>query len=459
MSNAISTTEGVPAASPGAPQVLYISRIRLVDITCFSGETVIDLTRPSQTTPSWTLILGDNGTGKTSLLRAIAMGLADETSASGLLTELSGSFIREGRDKGIVELQLSSDGGTTYTVTTTFTKTNSGSEDVKQRTEPEGSVPRSQLFCCGYGATFGTTGSEAYEKYRLIDAVYTLFNDTARLQNPEIALSRISREKGVQLDDLLGRIDRVLMLPPNSTRLDSAGLRVSGPWGDFVPVGALGDGYKAVIAWICDMLGWSLLLHRSAFHSSIRGIVLRDEIEQHLHPSWQQAIVKHLSEELPGIQFIATTHAPLTAIGSTALHDESCQLVLLEYAGEGVHVRSGLRPPRHERADQVLTSYLFGLESTSSDDVVRAIERYASLRRLESLDSDQKDELQRLRKYLFDTLGSAETSLQQTVEEAVRQTLIRMSKEGATGEHHQEALSLEAQRQIRELLEPNRENS
>ena len=70
--------------------MFYISRIRLSNIKCFPGEVKIDLSQPSHDNASWTLLLGDNGTGKTSLLRCIAMCLCDGTGASGLLTELSG---------------------------------------------------------------------------------------------------------------------------------------------------------------------------------------------------------------------------------------------------------------------------------------------------------------------------------------------------------------------------------
>ena len=171
--------------------MFYISRIRLVNVTCFRGETIIDLTHPSRDEPSWTLILGDNGTGKTSLLRSIAMCLCDETAASGLLTELTGPFISHGCDKATIELVLKSDEGTDYTITTTLTQTDSTTEEVKQEIKPSG-FPRAKLFACGYGAAFGTTGSEVYEKYRLIDAVYTLFNYAARLHS-FASLTQVSR--------------------------------------------------------------------------------------------------------------------------------------------------------------------------------------------------------------------------------------------------------------------------
>jgi len=380
------------------------------------------------------------------------MCLCDETGASGLLTELSGPFIHHGRDKAIIELQLKSYEGPDYRITTTFNKTDSATEDVKQETEPASNFPRTTLFACGYGAAFGTIGSEVYEKYRVIDAVYSLFNYSARLQNPETAIYRILRE-GIQQDELLGRIDRLLMLQPGSTRLDSSGLNVKGPWGDFVPAGSLGDGYAAVIGWICDLLGWSLLARRNAFDMRVQGIVLLDEIEQHLHPSWQRAIVGLLASEFPQVQFIATTHAPLAAIGSTALSDECCQLVLMQRGRDGVTIRSGLNPPRGRCADQVLTSYLFGLPSTSSDDVIQAIERYALLRQQSSPDDDTLKEIENIRQHLMHRLGTPETQLQKVVETAVRDTLTQMVAEGTIDTPlDSDVLSFETRRQLRELF-------
>ncbi len=41
-----------------------------------------------------------------------------------------------------------------------------------------------------------------------------------------------------------------------------------------------------------------------------KGILLIDELELHLHPKWQRTCIKHLEETFPGLQFITTTHSP-----------------------------------------------------------------------------------------------------------------------------------------------------
>lgn len=67
-----------------------------------------------------------------------------------------------------------------------------------------------------------------------------------------------------------------------------------------VPLLALSDGFRAFIAWVSD-----LLYHvRNAVPSGkrleeVEGIVMVDEMDLHLHPKWQRAIIKTLSETFP----------------------------------------------------------------------------------------------------------------------------------------------------------------
>jgi predicted ATP-binding protein involved in virulence len=82
---------------------------------------------------------------------------------------------------------------------------------------------------------------------------------------------------------------------------------------EWTPFRLLSDGYRnligmvADIAWRCIKLNGHLL--REAVRAS-EGIVLIDELDLHLHPKWQQSVVRDLQSAFPKLQFIVTTHSP-----------------------------------------------------------------------------------------------------------------------------------------------------
>jgi predicted ATP-binding protein involved in virulence len=80
-----------------------------------------------------------------------------------------------------------------------------------------------------------------------------------------------------------------------------------------LPVSQLSDGIRGVVALVADLAFRCVRLN--GFYGQFapeesNGIVLIDEIEQHLHPGWQQRILPALREAFPKIQFIVTTHSP-----------------------------------------------------------------------------------------------------------------------------------------------------
>jgi predicted ATP-binding protein involved in virulence len=86
----------------------------------------------------------------------------------------------------------------------------------------------------------------------------------------------------------------------------------------------LSGGYKTMLALVMD-LAWRMVManQKSGFkkaedYLSSPAIVLIDEIELHLHPSWQQTVLPSLMSIFPGTQFIVTTHSPqvLTSVKS-----------------------------------------------------------------------------------------------------------------------------------------------
>jgi predicted ATP-binding protein involved in virulence len=83
--------------------------------------------------------------------------------------------------------------------------------------------------------------------------------------------------------------------------------------GRLLPLRMLSDGVRNVLAMVADIAYRAAMLNPHFGRDAAKktsGIVLIDEIDLHLHPSWQRHIVEDLHRTFPEIQFIATTHSP-----------------------------------------------------------------------------------------------------------------------------------------------------
>ena len=80
-----------------------------------------------------------------------------------------------------------------------------------------------------------------------------------------------------------------------------------------IPINQLSDGYKSTISLVADIAYRMAVLNPQLLGDVCReteGIILIDEVDLHLHPTWQQRILKDLTEIFPKVQFIVSTHAP-----------------------------------------------------------------------------------------------------------------------------------------------------
>jgi predicted ATP-binding protein involved in virulence len=77
--------------------------------------------------------------------------------------------------------------------------------------------------------------------------------------------------------------------------------------------GQMSDGYRNVLATVADIALRCVALNPQLGERAIDetpGVVLIDEIDLHLHPNWQRHVVRDLMAAFPKVQFIATTHSP-----------------------------------------------------------------------------------------------------------------------------------------------------
>ena len=159
----------------------------------------------------------------------------------------------------------------------------------------------------------------------------------------------------------------------------------------------LSEGYRGNVLLLTDMLikilgmGWT--------PKTIEGIILIDEFDKHLHPRWQSKLVHQLTKTFPKIQFIMTTHNPMSI-----LDRESDEITMLrEIDGEIKAIRG--RGTKNMGVSIVLLEY-FNVDSTVGNTMNENINNFNRLKLKKELTSTDKEELQKLEKILGATVAS-----------------------------------------------------
>lgn len=151
-----------------------------------------------------------------------------------------------------------------------------------------------------------------------------------------------------------------------------------------IPVTLASAAVRRILA-LAYLLVWARHEHEVA--SALLGIapdprmvVLIDEIEAHLHPRWQRAILPALIGVVDGlsddgcVQIIVSTHAPMVlASAETVFNEESDRLFLLEMTDEGTVSLENLPWAPHGDASSWLTSRVFGLAEARSAEAENAL--------------------------------------------------------------------------------------
>ncbi len=415
---------------------MYISQIRLNDVRCFAKDFVINLERNGEPI-LWTSILGNNATGKTTLLRSIAIGLCDESSAAGLLKESDQGYIRRDEYEATVGLKLKAkkDPQQEMSITTTIikndTKGGHSFEQLRQKTEPLKLFPWDDVFVCAYGTGRGVSGTGDVAGYSAINAVYNMFSYSEGLQNPELAFRRM---EGQRQQNLRLSLQRVLDLKNRQEiQLTSFGFTIDGDWGKGMPLRDLADGYKSTFYWVTDLWGWAISHDPTISKSEeISGIVLIDELEQHLHPTWQRYVIGRLQKQFPKVQFIVTTHSPLVALGTADIDNASIIALKLEGENRVIASEEDAKNYRGMRVDQVLTS-IFELPIARSGVIGDQILEFQKLFARDDLNEKEQKYFEHLRDSIIKDLPEvAENAEDLEIRKKIRNLLAKLENDSGS---------------------------
>ena len=162
----------------------------------------------------------------------------------------------------------------------------------------------------------------------------------------------------------------------------------------------MSDGYRISIAMVADIAARMAEANPNLEFSGLEdpllahGIVLIDEIDLHLHPKLQRVVLKRLNNIFKNVQFIVSTHSPNVILGALDI----VQVVKLDHG----LINTNFNTAQYEKYDVslILLSDLFGLENVRNNDYLKNSKRYDQLLLSSTLSDAEKKEFDELGKKL-----------------------------------------------------------
>jgi hypothetical protein len=163
-----------------------------------------------------------------------------------------------------------------------------------------------------------------------------------------------------------------------------------------VPATWLSQGYQSTIAWIADLIGQMYLDIGEAIPlEDMEGMVLIDELDLHLHPTWQVRLVPVLKRVFPRMQFIVTTHSPMLL---PALERHEIVMLRLDENGDVV-AEAPPASPKLMTGSEIYSSF-FNIQKLYPNDLGDDLRRYTYLSSDPTRTDEEDAEMLRLQKSL-----------------------------------------------------------
>ena len=352
---------------------MYVSKIRMQNFRCYTDFTM-------HFSPGVTVIVAENGKGKTAILDGLAINMAPYLAA---FPGIKGRSFQPNdvrmvmdvpSDKEelqirrmkyllpvVLETEVKADDGKAYSwkreLKTVKGKTSSVSakfvSDYGKRIADALNQPGDQdiiLPVIGYYGTSRMWNDSSLLKRKNVDlsrssgyteclepsGSYNTFAQWFRYATESaLEYDRIIAEKNLKVKnpyrELLNAIKKAIVTCISSMgwtdlkySFAAQNLLICHPKMGELPLEAMSDGARSVISMAADIayrmarlnpdMGEDVTLKTS-------GVILIDEVDMHLHPSWQQTVVNDMVRAFPKVQFIMTTHSPqvLTSVPAESI--------------------------------------------------------------------------------------------------------------------------------------------
>jgi hypothetical protein len=419
---------------------MYINKISINNIRSISSfEMKFD--NPA----GWHVIIGDNGTGKSTIIRSIVLGILGPYDSKALRLNLNewinkttnGPYqislnitksdidSKSGKSQprkspfyAIVSIEKSEDSGQLYIAGNgsisdnniwsntygwfscafgPFRRFKGGNKDWDVVYYSD---PRTAAHLSGFGEDVALTEANSWLQKLFI----------SKLESNQI--SRVSESEESLLLELLETFLNNSELLPHKTKLKSItseSVFFEDGNGAVVEMNQLSDGYRSILSLTFELIRQMIrsygfqkvseVYDKSENAFKLPGVILIDEIDAHLHPSWQAKIGDWFLKVFPNLQFIVTTHSPLICRASEKGSVWRLRAPGTEYASGEV---TGVEKDRLIYGD-LLDAYgteLFGKNITQSQSGQQLTEKLAILNMKSfktKLSAEEQKELEELK--------------------------------------------------------------
>jgi len=319
---------------------MYLEKVHIKNIGCIE-----ELELEFREFAGWHILIGDNGAGKSTILRAIALALIGQHKIDALRIDYS-KLVKFDKPTAKIVLDVTEGNSKKNAIPIPL-----NFQRYYRKNNPEPIITIAQkdslfkkiaelqndknVFAASFGPFRRFNGGNKewetlYTSFPKVAAHLSLFGEDVALTegiNWLVNLNYKKLENNKEAEYTLNNLKRFInesdLLPQNVklTKISSDGVIFKDGNGAFISVNEMSDGFRSILSLIFELIRQLVFtfgakkvfqnISKGEINIDISGIVLIDEIDAHLHPTWQIRIGQCLVNYFPAIQFIVTTHSPL----------------------------------------------------------------------------------------------------------------------------------------------------